>query len=94
MFRIFTGIRKKEGFLLKKCSKKALLKTGKSPMRKKDGTPIWASVTANVQYDEDGTIKWIDGVLEDITERKTFGRPAQACTEDGGSRNACRRNRP
>ena len=37
---------------------------------KKDGTPIWASVTASLQYDEKGNIKWIDGVLEDITERK------------------------
>jgi PAS domain S-box-containing protein len=37
---------------------------------KKDGTPIWASVTASLRYDEKGDIKWIDGVLEDITERK------------------------
>ena len=27
-------------------------------------------MTAKVQYDEAGAIKWIDGVLEDITERK------------------------
>ncbi|MFC1624517.1 PAS domain S-box protein [Candidatus Omnitrophota bacterium] len=39
-------------------------------LRKKDGTPIWASVTANVQYDKNGSIKWIDGVVEDITESK------------------------
>jgi PAS domain S-box-containing protein len=37
---------------------------------KRDGTPIWASVTASLRYDEKGSIKWIDGVLEDITERK------------------------
>jgi PAS domain S-box-containing protein len=37
---------------------------------KKDGTPIWCSVTAKAQYDEYGEIKWIDGVIEDITERK------------------------
>jgi PAS domain S-box-containing protein len=37
---------------------------------KKDGIPIWVSVTASLRYDEKGNIKWIDGVLEDITERK------------------------
>ena len=39
-------------------------------MRKKDGTPIWCSCTSAAQYDEAGKIKWIDAVLEDITERK------------------------
>jgi len=39
-------------------------------LEKKDGTPIWASVTAKVQYDKNGDIQWIDGVIEDITERK------------------------
>ena len=40
------------------------------PLRKKDGTPIWGSVTAGAQYDDKGNIKWLDGVLEDITNRK------------------------
>jgi PAS domain S-box-containing protein len=39
-------------------------------LRKQDGTPIWCSITATPQHDENGEIKWIDGVLEDITERK------------------------
>jgi diguanylate cyclase (GGDEF)-like protein/PAS domain S-box-containing protein len=39
-------------------------------VRKKDGTPMWCSVTATAQYDENGDIKWMDGVIEDITERK------------------------
>ncbi len=39
-------------------------------LRKKDGTPIWGSCTARVQYDENGEIRWLDGVIEDITERK------------------------
>lgn len=39
-------------------------------LRKKDGTPIWGSCTARVQYDEKGEIRWLDGVIEDITERK------------------------
>jgi PAS domain S-box-containing protein len=39
-------------------------------LRKSDETPIKASVTATVQYDEHGDVKWIDGVTEDITEQK------------------------
>jgi PAS domain S-box-containing protein len=37
---------------------------------KKDGTPIWVSVTADAQFDEQGGIKWMDTVAEDITEIK------------------------
>lgn len=39
-------------------------------LRKKDGSPIWASISATAQRDEKGEIKWMDGVVEDITERK------------------------
>jgi PAS domain S-box-containing protein len=39
-------------------------------LRKKDGTPIWVSVTANVECDDEGNIRWIDGVLEDITLKR------------------------
>lgn len=45
------------------------------PMCKKDGTKIWVSFNATVKYEVNGEakadkIKWIDGVAEDITERK------------------------
>jgi PAS domain S-box-containing protein len=39
-------------------------------LRKKDGTPIWCSSTATAQYDSQGEIQWMDGVIQDITERK------------------------
>ncbi len=39
-------------------------------VRKKDGTPMWISVSAITRYNEDGEIRWIDGIVEDITERK------------------------
>jgi diguanylate cyclase (GGDEF)-like protein/PAS domain S-box-containing protein len=39
-------------------------------LKKKDGTPIWCSVTATVHHDEHGNIQWMDSVIEDITERK------------------------
>jgi len=39
-------------------------------LRKKDGTFLICSITGAAQYAEDGTMKWIDGVVEDITEIK------------------------
>jgi diguanylate cyclase (GGDEF)-like protein/PAS domain S-box-containing protein len=39
-------------------------------LKRKDGKPFHASVTARANYSEKGTILWIDGVVEDITERK------------------------
>ncbi|MEA2055131.1 MAG: PAS domain S-box protein, partial [Candidatus Thermoplasmatota archaeon] len=39
-------------------------------LKKKDGTLIWASVTATAVYDENGEVKYYDGMIEDITERK------------------------
>ena len=39
-------------------------------LKKKDGTPIWASCTATAKYDNKGNIHWIDGIIEDITKRK------------------------
>ncbi len=37
---------------------------------KKDGSPIWCSISASAEYDEHGEIKWINGFTEEITERK------------------------
>jgi PAS domain S-box-containing protein len=39
-------------------------------LRRKDGMPIWASLTATAHFDTKGKIDWIDGILEDVTERK------------------------
>jgi PAS domain S-box-containing protein len=46
-------------------------------MRKKDGTPIWVSLSSSVQYDETGGIKWLDSVIEEITERKRLQEQLQ-----------------
>jgi PAS domain S-box-containing protein len=43
-------------------------------LKKKDGTAIYASVNATVHRAPDGEVDWIDGVLEDITQRKQAER--------------------
>jgi PAS domain S-box-containing protein len=39
-------------------------------LQKKDGTSIHGSISATVHRGPDGEVEWIDGVTEDITERK------------------------
>jgi PAS domain S-box-containing protein len=39
-------------------------------LKKKDGSPFWASVTARAVYDDQGKTKYFDGIIEDITDRK------------------------
>jgi PAS domain S-box-containing protein len=55
---------------VEKIQKQGFVKDEKLRLRKRDGTFIWGSVTAKVQDDANGKIKWIDGAIEDITERK------------------------
>lgn len=39
-------------------------------LKKKDGTPIYASISAVAVKGENGEVKYYDGIIEDITERK------------------------
>ncbi len=39
-------------------------------LKKKDGSPITVSISANVKRDTLGNIEWMDGILQDITEQK------------------------
>ena len=49
-----------------------VLKNRLVQLKKKDGTPIWVSVNARPKCNDRGEIEWIDGVIEDITERRTM----------------------
>lgn len=40
-------------------------------LKKRDGTPIWCAVTAIPSFGRDGDISWMDGIIEDITHRKS-----------------------
>lgn len=55
---------------LERISKFESVKAREHNFKKKDGTPIVVSITASAHKDEHGKIDWIDGVIEDITERK------------------------
>ncbi len=37
---------------------------------RRDGSVIWCSLSANAEKEESGDIKWINGFIEEITERK------------------------
>jgi PAS domain S-box-containing protein len=37
---------------------------------RKDGGTIWASLTATARFAPDGSIQWIDGILEDVSAQK------------------------
>lgn len=56
--------------LIKELRRKNFVRNREILMQKKDGTPIWVSIYAKAQCDDKGRVKWIDGVIEDITERK------------------------
>jgi|GEM_PF-913351 PAS domain S-box-containing protein len=42
-------------------------------LEKADGAPFWASITMEVKRKEDGTSPWVDGTVENITERVRAG---------------------
>jgi diguanylate cyclase (GGDEF)-like protein/PAS domain S-box-containing protein len=48
-------------------------RNSESQMRKSDGSSIWCSITASAAYDDEGGIKWMDGVVEDITDTRQAG---------------------
>jgi PAS domain S-box-containing protein len=51
-------------------------------MKKRDGTSIWTSLSATAQYDEQGAIKHVNAVLEDITERMQAREALQRMNEE------------
>lgn len=62
--------RKERKKFIKELKWKKFVKNREILMKKKDGKLIWVSDYARAQFDDKGQVKWIDGVLEDITKRK------------------------
>ncbi len=50
-------------------------------LRRRDGTPFWASCTASVKRDEDGGICWMDGIIYDISDRKAAEKALKRTNE-------------
>ncbi|RPH51237.1 MAG: PAS domain S-box protein [Desulfobacteraceae bacterium] len=55
---------------IEEVKQKGFVKGKELQLKKKDGTPMWGSCTATIKYDENGNIRWIDGIIEDISDRK------------------------
>jgi PAS domain S-box-containing protein len=53
-------------------SQKGALMHAELELKKRDGTLAWASLCVVAQYDSNGDLKWMDGVIEDITTRKSM----------------------
>ncbi|MBM3248603.1 MAG: PAS domain S-box protein [Candidatus Omnitrophica bacterium] len=51
-------------------------------LRKKDGTSIVCAITAQIKYDDKRNIEWIDGVVQDITERKLYEEKIRKAAEE------------
>jgi PAS domain S-box-containing protein len=56
--------------LLDALRKQVYLRNHMVHLRKRDGTPILASLTARAHFSADGQMDWLDGVIEDITEQR------------------------
>uniref|UniRef100_A0A7V0Z5Q5 Diguanylate cyclase n=1 Tax=candidate division WOR-3 bacterium TaxID=2052148 RepID=A0A7V0Z5Q5_UNCW3 len=63
---------------LKELIKNGEVRDRELEMKRKDGSTFWASIYAKAHLDENGYIKWIDGVIEDVTERKQMITTLQA----------------
>jgi len=51
-------------------------------LKRRDGTIIYTQCTAKVKYDVNGRIKWIEGIHEDITERKNVEAELRQLNEE------------
>ncbi|MFW6133229.1 MAG: PAS domain-containing sensor histidine kinase [Planctomycetota bacterium] len=60
--------------LLEDLSRTGAVRERELRLRRKDGTCIWAAVSARLHREPQGGDEWIDGMIEDITRRKADER--------------------
>ena len=57
-----------------------------------DGNAIWVEDSGQAVYDEEGNLVWLDGVMLDITTRKTLELEMQSAREKAEAANAAKSN--
>ncbi len=62
--------RRKRLFFYKELSTHGEIKNHEFQLLRNDGSLIWVNINAKASFNSDGTIKWIDGVIEDISKYK------------------------
>jgi len=68
--------------IMEEVKRNGSVKNRELPMKKKDGTPIWCSFTITAEFDEAREIKWMDGVVEEITGRRKILEEQQSAIEE------------
>lgn len=58
--------------LIEEVIEKGFAKDQELAMKRTDGTPIVVSCTVTAQFDDNGAIKWLDGVMEDVSQRRSL----------------------
>lgn len=61
-----------EKLLFAELTKQGFVKNKELRLKRRDGSLLWASCTAHSTRGHNGKILWIDGVVEEITKRKTI----------------------
>lgn len=64
---IFADIRD-QGRIREELKESGFVRIRKIRLKKRDGSTLWASITAEVKRRDDGTSEWIDGTVDNITE--------------------------
>lgn len=59
--------KKDRGTLVQSVIQRGLMSERPVPFTKRDGTPIWCSVTTKATLDDDGEVVFLDGLVRDIT---------------------------
>ncbi len=67
---------------LQRLERDSVVKNQEAIMRKFNGTPIWCSRSAAIRKDSTGSELWMDGVIEDITERKLADEELRQAKDD------------
>ncbi|MEJ2052670.1 MAG: PAS domain S-box protein, partial [Calditrichaceae bacterium] len=67
--QLYTNVKDRNRFK-RKIRKNGLVENEEFRLKRKDGSTFWASITAVAVYNDKGELRYYDGMIEDINERK------------------------